>query len=78
MFADQALASLRIETPKFEEIPKGQSDQALASLRIETPLFLPCVLQLDDQALASLRIETSYHPKNHVLWKGSGSREPAD
>ena len=36
VYADQALASLRIETINLVPVCKGIPDQALASLRIET------------------------------------------
>ena len=39
MFADQALASLRIETIKRWVDSAMEEDQALASLRIETYLY---------------------------------------
>ena len=58
MFADQALASLRIETYVWSGREGKYCDQALASLRIETFVGFKCGYSNGDQALASLRIET--------------------
>ena len=59
MFADQALASLRIETYVWSGREGKYCDQALASLRIETFVGFKCGYSNGDQALASLRIETN-------------------
>ena len=78
MFADQALASLRIETPNSCCHPDVAMDQALASLRIETMALEVILLLFVDQALASLRIETPNVDISPGSAPGSGSREPAD
>ena len=77
MFADQALASLRIETIRYCSTMFPKLDQALASLRIETPkgkdwndfivirLSRACGLKLIAIVLV-------------LCGRGSGSREPAD
>ena len=78
MFADQALASLRIETSIEPYMDRINADQALASLRIETALQILLSYQNQDQALASLRIETLVVRQRTQRRYRSGSREPAD
>ena len=78
MFADQALASLRIET----------SNRFVLSLYSLIRLSRACGLKQDhiyyydesgvDQALASLRIETVHSLYCPCPGNRSGSREPAD
>ena len=78
MFADQALASLRIETREPSGMQKAILDQALASLRIETLANIQKHIHKKDQALASLRIETITIENSVGVSSRSGSREPAD
>ena len=77
MFADQALASLRIETLPLLPIHPCIAIRLSRACGLKHELFLndePCGY---DQALASLRIETNLKFDGNFI-VGSGSREPAD
>ena len=75
--ADQALASLRIETFDANMLPPFPGDQALASLRIETMAstrFRPSVTIRLSRACGLKQLYGTVI--SYII--GSGSREPAD